>query len=181
MTWIEIELLALALAADAFSVGAVIGLKHRHRRQVFRLSFHFGLFQGLLACLGLVSGRLILGYVGAWDHWIACGLLVVIGARMIFSAFFGSGNKADMDLTRGFSLIGLSVAVSIDALAAGFSLSAGKVPVVLCIVSISVVSGLATWLAMALASFLSPKTDFWSGLFAGTVLIGLGIRFAWLG
>jgi len=181
VTWIEIELLALALAADAFSVGAAVGLKHRQGRQVFRLSFHFGLFQGLLALLGLVFGRWILGYVEAWDHWVACGLLVLIGARMIFNALVGSDDKADLDLTRGFSLIGLSVAVSIDALAAGFSLSVIEVPMVFCIVSIAIVSGLATWLAMGLAGLLSPRTDLWSGLFAGVVLIGLGIRFAWLG
>lgn len=181
MTWIEIELLAMALAADAFSVGAAVGLNHRQPRQVFRLAWHFGLFQSLLAFLGLMAGSWILAYAGAWDHWVACALLCFIGGRMITHAFDGAQGKVDIDLTKGFSLVGLSVAVSIDALAAGFSLSAVEVPTVFCIASIGIVSGLATWLAMRLAGLLRPSTSLFSGVIAGLVLIALGIRFALVG
>ena len=56
MSIYEIIILALALAADAFSVGAAIGITHRKFRQIFRLSFYFGLFQALMPLLGVLLG-----------------------------------------------------------------------------------------------------------------------------
>ena len=111
----ELTLLSLALAVDAFSVGLGIALAHRRARQVFRLSFHFGLFQGLFAGMGILAGSLLFGVVSFLDHWLAFGLLVWIGLRMIR----GGGNHGEggrKDPTKGLSLALLSTAVSIDAL-----------------------------------------------------------------
>ena len=56
MPFLEILILALALSADAFSIGAAVGLRHPGARQMFRLSFHFGLFQSLMSLAGALVG-----------------------------------------------------------------------------------------------------------------------------
>src|SRR4030042_6070510 len=126
MSMLEIILLSFALAADALSVGAAVGLRYCAPRQIFRLSFHFGLFQSLMPLGGALVGRFVLEYVRAYDHWIAFGLLSAIGLKMLVSALRGAPVEAacrQADPTRGWTLVGLSLAVSIDAFAAGLGMA----------------------------------------------------------
>jgi manganese efflux pump family protein len=176
MTLLEIFLLAIALAADAFTVGTTVGVRHCGPHQLFRLSFHFGLFQSLMALAGAMAGNLFVRYMHSLDHWIVCAVLVFIGAHMIRNAWAGDTEKlADIDLTRGFSLIGLSVSVSIDALAAGVGLSAAKAPLWTAVAVIGIVSALATLLAMLLAGHVKALVGKYCEMAAGVVLIGLGV------
>jgi putative Mn2+ efflux pump MntP len=177
MTVPEILLLSLALAADAFSVGAVLGLRYRHPREVFRVAFHFGLFQALLPLVGAALGGALLRYVESVDHWIAFGLLALLGCRMIWSALRGDHDHAtDVDLTRGWSLVGLSVAVSIDALAVGITLPAAGAPIVPAVTLFGVVAGLATLVAMRMAGPIARRIGHRAEILAGVVLIGLGVK-----
>ena len=175
MSLFEILILALALSADAFSVGAAVGLRHSGPRQVFRLSFHFGLFQSLMSLAGALVGSLFVRYVESCDHWIVFALLTLIGLRMIYLSVKGEAERlADADLTRGLSLVVLSLAVSVDALGAGVSLPAAGANIPTAIIAIGVVSALATVCAMRLAD----KVRAWIGkrceIAAGIVLILLG-------
>jgi manganese efflux pump family protein len=177
MTLVEILLLALALSADAFSVGAALGLRYRAPRQVFRLAFHFGLFQALLPLVGALLGTVLVRWVEAADHWIACGLLTFLGLRMIHSALRTEDEaQSAVDLTRGWSLVGFSLAVSIDALAAGISLPAARAPIVLAVTIIGVVTGLATFLAIRLAASIARRLGSRIEIGAGLVLIALGLK-----
>src|SRR5512142_1267040 len=107
--------IALALAMDAFAVAIVTGLADvplTHRR-VFRLAFHFGLFQALMPAIGWVAGRVVYRWVEPVAHWVAFVLLGFVGGRMIWGALHGGGERrADGDTTRGWSLVMLSVATS---------------------------------------------------------------------
>jgi putative Mn2+ efflux pump MntP len=175
MPFLEILILALALSADAFSVGAAVGLRHPGARQVFRLSFHFGLFQSLMSLAGALAGLLFVRYVESCDHWIVFALLTLIGLRMIYLSVKGEPERlAEADLTRGWALIGLSLAVSIDALGAGVSLPAAGAHIPTAVIVIGVISALATLCAMRLAD----KVRAWVGrrceVAAGIVLILLG-------
>jgi putative Mn2+ efflux pump MntP len=175
MPFLEILILAFALSADAFSVGAAVGLHHPGVRQVFRLSFHFGLFQSLMSLAGALVGSLFVRYVESCDHWIVFALLTLIGLRMIYLSVKGEPQRlADADLTRGFSLIGLSLAVSMDALGAGVSLPAAGANIPTAVLVIGIVSAAATVCAMRLAD----KMRAWIGrrceVAAGIVLILLG-------
>jgi manganese efflux pump family protein len=175
MRFVEILLLAFALAADAFTVATSVGLRHSGPRQLFRLSFHFGLFQSLFALIGALAGTLFLGYMRDYDHWVAFTLLVLVGLHMIYAAWRGDAEKlAQTDLTRGLSLVGLSAAVSMDALAAGVGLPAAGGPYALAVVMIGLVSALATLLAMLLAGRVQQWTGARLEVAAGVVLIGLG-------
>jgi putative Mn2+ efflux pump MntP len=176
MTFVEIILLALALAVDAFTVGAAVGLTHRRPAQVFRLSWHFGVFQALMPLLGALAGRGLERFVKPWDHWIAFGLLALIGGRMIHGALRGGERRLDRDLTRGLVLVGLSVAVSIDALAAGFTLGLRQGSIALPVVVIGVVAAVLTAVGMLLAGRIGQRLGKGCEIAAGLVLIGLGVK-----
>lgn len=176
----ELLILAVALALDAFSVGAVVGLKHHSRRQLFRLSYHFGLFQALMPLLGAFLGEIVLSFCNGWDKIIACAILVVLGAKMIISGWRTSSEKPEQaaDPTRGWPLIGLSLAVSIDAFASGVSLVGAAAPLALSVTLIGVVTSAATLIAMRGARRLSRFAGGRLEIPGGVALIGIGIKMA---
>jgi manganese efflux pump family protein len=177
MDFPQILLLALALAADAFSVGAVLALRYRSPRQVLRLAFHFGLFQALLPLLGALLGGALITHIAAVDHWVAFGLLTLVGGRMIWSGLHEEPARASaVDLTRGWSLVGLSLAVSIDALAVGITLPAAGAPVGLAVTTFGVVAGLATLAAMRLVAPLARRLGGRVEVVGGLVLLTLGLK-----
>jgi putative Mn2+ efflux pump MntP len=177
MTLAEMLVLALALSADAFSVGTSLGLRHRSPRQTFRLAFHFGLFQALLPLLGAFLGNLLVRQIEAWDHWIAFGLLAFLGVHMIRAAIVAEERPGSAaDLTRGWSLVGFSLAVSIDALAAGVALPAAGAPILLAVTLFGIVTGFATFAAVRLAASIASRVGTRIEILAGLVLIGLGVK-----
>ena len=176
MTLLEIFVVALALAADAFTVGVAVGLTHRSRRQIFRLSFHFGLFQALLPLFGALAGYLLGGWILSWKHWLAAGLLFAIGGKMAAESLSKNSEESSKDPTRGLSMVGLSVAVSIDALAVGFSLGLEDVSIPLAVTVIGVVTAGLTWVGMLLAGAMASRVGKRAGLVAGIVLVGLGVK-----
>ncbi|MBN2054334.1 manganese efflux pump, partial [bacterium] len=111
---------------DAFAVAIATGVTLRRvtLRQNLRLSWHFGLFQGLMPILGWSLGLTVQELIAAVDHWIAFGLLTVLGGRMIIGTLrCGTREFRESDPTKGWSLVMLSIATSIDALAVGLSLA----------------------------------------------------------
>ncbi len=174
---VEILLLALALSADAFSVGAVLGLRYGSPRQIFRLAFHFGLFQALLPLAGAALGALLVSRVASVDHWIAFGLLAGLGIRMIRAGMTGEAAAAEsVDLTRGWNLVGFSLAVSIDAFAAGITFPTWHVPIAAAVVTFGLVTAVATALAMRLASSIAGRVGGRVEVLGGVVLIALGLK-----
>ena len=117
--------IALGLAMDAFAVAIAVGLSipALTRRHVFRLAWHFALFQAMMPVIGWLAGRTVSSYIAAFDHWVAFGLLSVIGGKMIYEAGHPEQAADRGDPTRGLMLVTLSVATSIDALAVGLSLA----------------------------------------------------------
>ena len=122
MSFWEILILAFVLGIDAFSVALAVGTGGSTFRQTFRLSFHFGLFQFLMPIIGWLLGRNVVSLIQRYDHWVAFALLFMIGAKMIYEAFHRKPEKLAKDRTRKWSLVGLSVATSIDALGAGIGM-----------------------------------------------------------
>lgn len=125
MDIISIVVIAIALAMDAFSVSITCGMiiEKPDFGHYFRLSFHFGLFQFMMPIIGYSAGFYLERYIRTVDHWIAFGLLLLIGLKMIHEAF----DKKEKDTvckdpSRGGRLLLLAFATSIDALAVGFSI-----------------------------------------------------------
>ena len=178
MDWLTIFGIALALAMDAFAValaaGAVITpLTGRH---LFRLGFHFGLFQALMPIAGWLVGMTVQKWIAAYDHWIAFVLLAVVGGRMIKEAFDEDEDKAASDPTRGLTMVILSVATSIDALAVGLSLAMLGVSVWLPAAVIGVVACVLTVFGMLLGRRLGGDWGKRVEVCGGLVLCGIGLK-----
>ena len=177
MNLIEVILIALSMAMDAFAVSVAAGTAGRlPKRAVFRLSFHFGLFQFMMPVIGWFAGYSIAPLVSAVDHWIAFGLLVFIGSRMIREAFRPEAEKTVKDPSRGLTLVMLSVATSIDALAVGFSLAMINVDIWYPSVMIGVITSAMSLAGIFLGRFFGKKLGPRMEIVGGLVLIFLGLR-----
>lgn len=173
----EIALIAVALGCDAFAVGLGVGCRFCSPRQVFRLSFHFGLFQFLMPLLGWLAGRHILAYTETWGPWIAFGLLIFIGGRMVLQGLISPEEDIEcQDPTRGFSLVMLSLATSIDALGVGFSLGVLKQNLFIVAVWIGIIAAAMTWLAMKIGDQLSQKFAKRMEIIGGLILITIAFK-----
>ena len=182
MTIIPILSLAVALAMDAFAVSVAvgIGLKQVSPRQMFRLSWHFGLFQALMPVIGWYSGVKVRALVEAFDHWVAFSLLLFVGGKMLWEAFQPDDDEEEdpSDPTRRMSLVVLSVATSIDALAVGFSMSVLNVSIACPALIIGITAALFTLVGMQIGARFSSssKLGHWAEIAGGVVLIGIGVH-----
>jgi putative Mn2+ efflux pump MntP len=182
MEFLSILLIALALAVDAFAVALATGacLPKVTLRQTFRLTWHFGLFQAWMNLIGWAAGLTFRSLIEAFDHWLAFTLLLVVGGHMIRAALGEQEEHCTpIDPTRGWSLVMLSVATSVDSLAVGLSFSLLKVSVWLPALIIGLVAALLTGIGLHLgrlvksASRLGPATEVVGGLVLIAIAFGI--------
>jgi putative Mn2+ efflux pump MntP len=178
MNFFEVLFIALSMAMDAFAVCLGVGASRQSDgpRPTFRLSFHFGLFQFLLPVVGWFAGMTVVKYIEPYDHWIAFVLLAFVGGRMIRSGLDASSEVQKNDPSRGWNMVLLSVAVSIDALAIGLSLALIKVSIWYPAVVIGIVTGLVSLLGLRLGNILGLKFGKRMEIVGGLVLILIGVR-----
>jgi putative Mn2+ efflux pump MntP len=165
--------LAFGLAMDATAVCAARALGGSGRRELVVLPLLFGAFQAGMAALGWLGGRAATVYIGAYDHWVAFGLLVLIGAHMIYEAL-----REEPEPPRPASLLlylGLSVATSIDAAAAGLTLPMLDVAPAVALVLIGAITAACCVAGYAAGRALGEKVGPRLGAVGGLVLIGIGI------
>jgi manganese efflux pump family protein len=170
-------LIAVSLAMDAFAVSTACGIqigmvKYGH---VLRVALAFGWFQFMMPVIGWLLGSTFSGWVQAVDHWIAFGLLLVIGARMIWESFRDE-EAPTKDPTRGWNLLVLAVATSIDALAVGLSLAFLKTSIWYPAVVIGVVAAVLSAVGALFGCKLGDRFGVWAERVGGLVLIGIGVR-----
>jgi len=178
MNFLEVFLIALSMAMDAFAVCLGAGTQEQTSapRPTFRLAFHFGLFQFLMPVLGWFAGATIERTIAAYDHWIAFGLLAFVGGHMAWSGVHPQVEEKVNDPSRGWTLVLLSIAVSIDALAVGLSLGIIGVTIWVPAVVIGIVTGLVSWLGLRLGNKLGEKFGKRMEIAGGIILILLGVR-----
>ncbi|MBM3333450.1 manganese efflux pump [Candidatus Sumerlaeota bacterium] len=174
---VEIVIVALCLGMDAFCVALGVGSKGATARQTFRLSFHFGLFQFLMPLIGWSIGSSAVGVVQSYDHWVAFAILLGVGLHMIIESLREERRGFDgRDPTRGWSLVGLSLATSMDALAVGVGLGILRQRLIGSAIVIGIVAG-----AMTIAGLHSGQMlRLWIGrrmeTIGGLALVGLAFR-----
>jgi manganese efflux pump family protein len=170
--------LAFGLAMDAFAVAIAAGLASRELsgRHVFRLAFHFGLFQFLMPVVGWLAGQTLQQRIAVVDHWLAFTLLAFIGVKMIRESFGSEGGDKERDPTRGWSLVHLSVATSIDALAVGLSLAFLGSSIVRASVVIGLVAAGMTAFGIMFGNRIGARFGRWAERAGGAVLLGIGAR-----
>jgi manganese efflux pump family protein len=171
--------IAIGLGMDAFAVAVATGAMNTKltARRLFRLSWHFGLFQFLMPIIGWLIGRRIAHLVGQYDHWLAFGLLAFIGGKMVVESFHHEKTRESAaDPTKGWTLVVLSVATSIDALAVGLSLAFLNVNVVTASVVIGVFAFAMTAVGMLCGRWLGVRFGRRMELVGGLILIAIGVN-----
>ena len=163
---------------DAFAVSLVAGTLKTIRgpRAHFRLAFHFGLFQFFMPLIGWYAGVKIVDLISAIDHWIAFGLLAFVGGRMIISGFSRQKEAFNGDPSRGYTLIALSVATSIDALAIGLSLGVVRLSIWYPALVIGLVAAAFSLVGIRLGRKLGAAFGKRMEMVGGLILIAIGLR-----
>ena len=171
----EVIVLAVALSMDAFAVSIGLGSKGNTRGLGLKAGLFFGVFQGLMPFIGYLGGKGVLGWVNAYAHWIAFGLLAIIGAKMIYEGL-QEGIEEDIAVITNKIMLVLAVATSIDAMAAGFSLTLLEVNAYLACFIIGVTTFLFSWAGVLIGKNSGTWLESRAEIFGGTVLILMGIK-----
>lgn len=178
MTLAESFLLALALCVDSLTVSAASALKSRMPiRSGLLMAFIFGFFQGLFPLLGALLGSAFQSVAESVDHWVAFGLLLAVGGKMIWDAFRGSEDEARAGVVGVGTMCLLGIATSIDAFVVGIGFGMGStLPQIL---TIALVIFAVTVVMSAVGFFLGRRSiavpERTAAVLAGLVLIGLGV------
>jgi putative Mn2+ efflux pump MntP len=172
--------LAVALAMDCFAVtlGMACGAKGLTMKQAVRMASFFGGFQFVMPVLGWLAGDTLLGPVRHIDHWVAFGLLALVGGRMIYESFGLSDEEKACrpDQTQGTRLVILALATSIDALAVGLSLGVVRAGIVYPAAVIGATSFALTIVGAKLGPVVGRIVGRRAELVGGLILIGIGVK-----
>ncbi|MEO8526371.1 MAG: manganese efflux pump MntP [Caldimonas sp.] len=177
MSIVSVILLALAMSTDAFAAAVAKGAAlHRPRwREALRTGLIFGSIEALTPLVGWALGLVAAKYVTAWDHWIAFGLLGILGVRMIVSGFGTPEQPEERPQRHDFWVLAMTgFATSIDAMAVGVGLAFLDVR----IVPIAAAIGLATFVMVTIGVMVGRMLGALAGkraeVIGGLVLIGIG-------
>ena len=181
MNYIEIWLLAISLAMDCFSVSITSGIILRRVmwKTFLTIAFFFGLFQGLMPLFGWLAASYFSHLIESYDHWIAFGVLFLLGARMIKESFKDEEDH-HFNPTRLPVILTLAVATSIDALAVGISFAFTGMdtwrsildPVLI----IGFVSFIFSIIGCLIGVYFGKRVNLRAELWAGIILIGIGVK-----
>jgi putative Mn2+ efflux pump MntP len=178
MSLIEILFLAVGLSMDSIAVSLCAGASGftSRLRSSLRLAFHLGFFQGTMPLLGWLAGSTIAHALAGFDHWLAFLFLAFVATRMFRSGVSGDAPDPACDPTRGSSLIMLSIATSIDAMAVGFSLALLGAPILLPCLAIGWTTFFLSLAAARLGSRLNLRFGKQMEILGGAVLLLIGLR-----
>jgi putative Mn2+ efflux pump MntP len=180
--WIALFAIAFSLSLDAFAIATIAGvtLGEPSRRQRFRLSYHFGLFQAMMLTAGWCLGSAVARWLHGLEAWVAFALLALVGGNIVHNALRGEeGKRRKFDPTRGWELVFLSVASSLDALAVGVSLAMVNSLIIRSALIVGIVSCGMTLLGMAIGKKIGASWGLRCELFGGIVLIFVGLYLLW--
>jgi len=178
MDIISILFIAFGLAMDAFAVSISSGVIISYFRwtAALKIAIFFGIFQAIMPVIGWFAGLSFRKLISGFDHWIAFGLLVMVGCRMIYEACKKNETDKIIDPLNIFVLFVLSLATSIDALAVGISLIFLKISIIFPAIIIGIItfllSGAGVYIGNKLGDYLEKKFE----VIGGIILISIGFR-----
>lgn len=174
---VELFVVAVGLAMDAFAVSICKGLsvtKVNWKHSII-VGLYFGGFQAAMPVIGYFLGSSFKDYIESVDHWIAFGLLLIIGGNMLREAF----SKDEEELDGSFSLksmLPLAIATSIDALAVGVTFAFLNVQIVPAVSFIGVITFALAAVGVKLGNIFGEKYKSKAEFVGGVVLIIMGVK-----
>jgi putative Mn2+ efflux pump MntP len=173
----KLAILVLSLGLDTLAVAVSLGIAGIGRRNRVRVGLSFALFEGGMPLIGFVAGRLISGAIGDIAAWLGIIVLLAVGVYMVYESVSGEVEaNFNIDTWRGLVLISLSV--SMDELAIGFSMGALGLPIVLAVVLIAAQAFVLTFAGTALGNRIGERLAERAESVAGVVLAGLAVALA---
>jgi putative Mn2+ efflux pump MntP len=170
--------IAVGLAMDAFAVSIVTGSVYRelHVKHALRMALFFGGFQAVMPIVGFLAGLGLKGYISAYDHWIAFGLLLFVGGKMIHESLKIESAQKNLDPSDLPVLLALAVATSIDALAIGITLSMLTASVVVAATMIGLVTFALSYAGVAIGRRFGHFFESRIEIVGGLILIAIGVK-----
>lgn len=178
MDYLTITGIALGLCFDTFAVSLSCGVVQYKIlfKQALRIAFVLALFQGGLTVAGYFLGSIVSDALKAVDHWVALGLLSVLGIKMIIEGFKDRAIRETPDFTSTRVLLTIAVGTSIDAFAVGISFAFLDVMIWISGFIIGTVTFLASMTAIRIGKSAGPKLDQRVEIIGGIILIAIGIK-----
>lgn len=174
---VSIILVAIGLSMDSFAVSITNGLTIRdlNVKRILIVSFFLAFFQALMLLVGWFAGIGIEKYIKEFDNWIAFLLLSFIGGKMIYEGLKKKDNSKDIEL-KILTLIGQSLATSIDAFAVGISFAFLNLSISIAILIIGSITFAASIIGLQLGKYFGKRIGKSVEIFGGIILIGIGIK-----
>lgn len=177
MTLAEMVLISFGLAMDCFAVALGVGTCCKSSwRSTLLMAALFGFFQGAMPVAGWLIGSGVKSHVGAVDHWIAFGILTIIGLKMIRQSFLQTNTEKNSNIQSIGLLITLAIATSIDAMVTGVGFGLIEVNILLLVTLIAVITFGVTVAGVKLGEKTSFIPARWAEFTGGLVLIGIGLK-----
>jgi putative Mn2+ efflux pump MntP len=174
---VEIILLSIGLAMDAFSVSVCEGLRKINLRCAVMSALSFGIFQASMPLIGYVLGSQFASYINSFSPVVSFILLGIIGTKMIYESFHGEENKTAGQKFNFGRLIILSIATSIDALAVGIVFAAENVDnISFCIMMIGVITAVISFMGVLIGKKFGSRYETKAEIIGGVVLILIGLK-----
>jgi len=177
MDMLTIILIAIGLAMDAFAVSIAKGItisNHRKKTALVMATF-FAVFQMFMPVIGWIAGLGLEELITGIDHWIAFGLLALIGARMIYDSTKKEDPQRESNI-RLHALLILSVATSIDALMVGLSFAFLQTAIALPIIVIGIVTFSLSYFGFIFGKVIGSVLGNKMKVVGGIILIGIGVK-----
>lgn len=177
MNIIEIMIVSLGLAMDAFAVSICKGLSmyKMNLRKTIIVGLYFGIFQAIMPIIGYFLGRSFGDVIISIDHWVIFILLGIIGINMIIEAIKGDEESID-DSVDFRTMTTLAIATSIDALAVGIGFAFLRVNIIESAVIIGIISFILSIIGVKIGNLFGDKYKKKSEIVGGTILIAMGIK-----
>ena len=177
MDLVNVSLMGVGLAADACAVSLSSGLVIRHIKlnKALKIALAFGIFQGIMPVLGWFTGLGFRELLLQVNHWIAFILLAIIGGKMIYETCQPE-TETKFNPLDNYTLIGLAIATSIDALAVGLSLSVLKSSILSAAAGIAIITFWLCLISVYLGHKWGSLCKFKLEVIGGIILIFLGSK-----
>lgn len=177
MDVIEILLISIGLAMDAFAVSICKGLYMRKMnwKKAIIIGLYFGLFQAIMPLIGYFLGNTFEDFVKNIDHWVALILLVSIGINMIKESF----NKEKETYNDSIDIKTMSIlalATSIDALAVGITFACLGTNIITSVIYIGIITLILSIIGVKIGNKFGNKYEKKAQIIGGIILILLGIK-----
>ncbi len=176
-SFFQIIIISVSLAMDSLSVSVAGGFKAKKTSVIdaIKVAAFFGGFQAGMPLIGWAIGEIVSSYITHFSHWIAFGLLSIIGIKMIKESFEQEEGSSTNILTNR-TLILLSIATSIDALIVGITLGLLELPLLLSITVIGIITFILCFFGFLFGKQLAKIFGKRIEIFGGVALIAIGIK-----